>query len=338
MLEKRKPLKPSLAAEVKGVESEIDNLPKRVSRYGKAKARAHEMQEFLKPLDLYQAEYLKLAGCANWLKFRNYYSVDKVRLHQASLCRKTLLCPLCAVLRGSKYLRAYLDRFNFIMSENEDLRASMITLTVKNGPDLTERYEHLKKSIQRLGKSRRNAKAKGTQSEWGKILGLVGSYEFTKKKNGWHPHVHVWALHRDPVYQVLLKKQWQKITGDSYIVDVTPAIHPDNPVEDFVEVFKYALKFSELSLADNLHAYGVLTGKRLIFSTGLFRGVKIPESMMDEPLKDTDLPFIEYMFRYVDKAGYSLDKSSLNEGTGSPPVRNLRSTAGSTQGSTQVSS
>ena len=42
-----------------------------------------------------------------------------------------------------------------------------------------------------------------------------------------------------------------------------------------MEVFKYAVKFSDLSLDDNWHAAQLLKGKRLLNSFGLFRGVEV---------------------------------------------------------------
>lgn len=306
--EKENPLNPGLAAEVSGDNQGIDNLPKRVGRYSKAKSRSREMQAFLKGQDLYEPEYLKLKECGNFLLFHNYYTVGKVRLHHASLCRKHLLCPFCAILRASKFTRKYVERFEFLKSENKALRASMVTFTVKNGSDLNERYGHLKCCYKKLEQSRRDSKRHGYNSEWGKALGLVGTYEFTNKGKGWHPHMHILVLHTEKIWSGPIAKQWKRITGDSMMVDVTPLHNPDEPIKDFIEVFKYSLKFSEMSLADNLKAYNVLTGQRLVFSAGLFRGVKVPDNWMDEPLDPADLPYIELYYNYYDGVGYRLDK------------------------------
>jgi hypothetical protein len=306
MLEKRDPQMSGLAAETNGGNQEIENLPKRVDRYGQAKARSREMQAFLRDQPLYVDEYRKLRDCGNWLLFRHYYTVGKVRLHNACLCRKHLLCPLCAILRASKFLRRYVERFRFVNAENEALRASMVTLTVKNGKRLRERFEHLKSSYAKLEKARRNAQERGHNTEWGKVLGLVGTYEFTNKGKGWHAHMHILVLHREKIYTGSLAKLWKRITGDSMMVDITPLHHPDAPEMDFLEVFKYSLKFSEMSLDDNLHAYMVLSGKRLVFSAGLLRGVKVPENYMDDAIDPADLPYIEMMYRYQDGSGYNL--------------------------------
>jgi hypothetical protein len=118
--------------------------------------------------------------------------------------------------------------------------------------------------------------------------------------------MHILVLHTEKIYTGSLSKQWKQITGDSMMVDITPFYHQDSPEIDFLEVFKYSLKFSEMSLEDNLKAYDVLTGKRLVFSAGLLRGVKVPESLMDEPIDPADLPYIELLYNYNEKNGYQL--------------------------------
>lgn len=64
-----------------------------------------------------------------------------------------------------------------------------------------------------------------------------------------------------------------------------------------MEVFKYAVKFSDLTLADNWHAAQRLKGKRLLNSFGLFRGVEVPDSLLDEPLDG--LPYWDRFYRYL---------------------------------------
>ncbi len=95
----------------------IEALPRRVDRYGKAKNRALDVAEYIGQLARSQPGQRSLkdlsdrvAGCGDYLVFRHYYTVDKVRLHGAQLCMKHLLCPLCANRRGSRALKAYLVR------------------------------------------------------------------------------------------------------------------------------------------------------------------------------------------------------------------------------------
>jgi hypothetical protein len=246
-------------------------------------------------------EAAKLEGCANYLLFRHYFTVDKVRLHAASFCKKHLLCPMCAIRRGSKMLAAYLERFEAVRADAPYLRPYLVTLTVKNGPDLAERLRHLRSAMRRMTQARRDyLKRGGFCPQFVKSQGGFHSIEVTNKGQGWHPHVHmIWMCASAPD-QAALSAEWKDWTVDSFIVDVRP-LH--DPVEGFLEVCKYALKFSDLSPADNWHAYEVMSGQRLIDSHGVFRGVEIPDSLTDAPLDD--LPFIELLYRYVIGSGYS---------------------------------
>jgi hypothetical protein len=93
-----------------------------------------------------------------------------------------------------------------------------------------------------------------------------------------------------------LSREWHAVTGDSYVVDVRP-ISQEDPASGFVEVFKYAVKASDMELHDTVHAHQMLKGKRLIASAGCFRGVDVPEELTDEPLDE--LPFVEMLFRHL---------------------------------------
>jgi hypothetical protein len=286
-----------LAGEVELGADGAEALPRRLERYAKARERAIQMAEYCQDQEQTK-EYTLLDGCGNFLLFRNYYTVDKVRLHAARLCRKHLLCPLCAIRRGSKALSAYLDRYQTIKAEKPFLVPYFVTFTVKNGDDLWERFTHLRQNIQRMNKRRTGSRQ---TSEVRKAEGAVWTYEVTNKGKGWHPHVHAVWLCSTPPDEAKLKAEWENLTGDSFQVKVVPM---SGEVDGFLEVFKYALKFGELSLADNWHAYKVLSGENLMASFGCFRGVIVPEALTDEPLDD--LPFVEQLYQYLPGAGYSV--------------------------------
>lgn len=277
-------------------------LPAKIARYSEARRKALQMQSFAENAG-HVKEAKKLADCANYLLFRHYYTVDKVRLHAASFCKKHLLCPMCAIRRGAKMLKAYLERYEAVRQDNPHLRPYLVTLTVKNGPDLGERLRHLRKSLKRMSEARRSYLSnpkRYSRVEFAASMGGFHSIEVTNKGQGWHPHVHmIWLCASEP-NQKALSAEWHAWTGDSFIVDVRP-LH--DPVEGFLEVCKYALKFSDLSPADNWHAYEVMSGQRLIDSHGLMRGVEIPENLLDESLDD--LPYVDLLYRYLEGVGYS---------------------------------
>lgn len=300
----------SVAAEI-GVQGGVEELPKRVDRYGKAKSSALDTAEYIQTHGGPQLQQLaqRVASCGEYLVFRHYFTVDQVKLHGARLCMKHLLCKLCAIRRGAKYLAAYLQRFELLRASNPRLRAYLVTLTVKDGDDLKERFDHLHKSQRELWKQ----KARGRGSPLDGVAGAVWSYE-VKRGSGsgkWHPHLHMIALaeHLDGEdYHEgtlgALSASWHNITGDSFMVNVKP-IDQDDPATGFVEVFKYAVKFSDQSHADTLHAFQVLRGKRLIASSGVFRGVPEPLDLLDDSEALEGLPYVTLFYRYL-PSGYTL--------------------------------
>lgn len=310
----------ALAGETSQGADDATALPNRLSRYSKAHHRAVDMAHYAAARDDVKLS-AKLKGCGSHLLFRHYYTVDKVRLHAAYFCKKHLLCPLCAIRRGAKMVKQYMDRLQVIHSENPSLKPYLVTLTVKDGHDLGERFQHLYRSVQRLHKCRTG---KGQYSEACKADGAVWSYEFKRGKNSglWHPHVHAVWLCETPPDQDALSSQWKAITKDSHIVDVRPFHDGQDVVDGFLEVFKYAVKFSDLPLDDNWHGYQTLSRKRLIASFGVFRGVDVPDELTDEGLDD--LPYVELMYRFVYGLGYSFSGTSFphkNQKTEKRPTR-----------------
>ena len=289
-------------------------LGERIARYGVAHARSQAMLEHLREAPSHASikTAAGLATCGNYLHFREYFTVGKVRLHSASFCRQHLVCPLCAIRRGAKALGAYLTRWQVLQQDRPDLRPYLLTLTVKNGDDLEERQAHLSKSLRKLLTHRRHFNGGIPRAPWTELCkaeGAVYTLELTNKGKGWHPHCHMIVLATSQPSQTDLSAEWHKITGDSMVVDCRPIL--GDPVEGFMEVFKYAVKFSDLTLADNWHAAQILKGKRLLNSLGLFRGVDIPESMLDEPLDG--LPYLDRFYRYLGDE-YQLDELRTKRG------------------------
>jgi hypothetical protein len=290
--------------------SGIENLPSRVGRYEKAKGRALDVADYIAQLGggpWSGVKRLRLSQCGDYLLFRHYLAADQVRLHAAQFCRYHLLCPLCAIRRGAKALEAYVPRYEAIRQEKPRLSPFLVTLTVKDGPDLLERFQHLRKGLQELAHRRRRARG---VSVWEGIAGAVWSYE-VKRGSGsglWHPHAHAFVLAETIPYQAELRREWHELTGDSFMCDVRPIV--GDVADGFCEVFKYAVKFSEMDLADTVHAATVLRGKRLISSSGAFYGVEVPEALEDEPLEG---PYVEMMYRYLAGRGYGVAGTLLGE-------------------------
>ena len=292
--------KPLTVADLGGETQEgfqTNQLGKRLGRYGKARENALQFRDFLLSVDENKLADA-LGDCGNYATFRDYFTIGQTRLANICTCKKHLICPLCAIRRGAKALRVYLARVESLMSADALLRPYMVTLTVKNGSDLEERFKHLSGHLRTYHRRRSRLRQSG---EVLKARSAVWSYEFTNKGKGWHPHVHaVWLCHEAPD-AFKLSEEWRVLTGDSFIVDVSPMNMAD-PVGGFCEVFKYALKFSDLADQDRLTAYRSLKGKRLQDSFGDLRGLDVEPSNSDELLEE--LPYIERLFFYQRGVGY----------------------------------
>ena len=303
--QEKSPFSDSLATEENGLG--IENLNQRLQRYAGAKSRALDMVDYIKTEEVSNNQTRKLttkiANCASYLVFKHYYTENRVILHGMKTCREQLLCPFCALRRGAKHVKAYWDKVELVKQSDPNLKLYFVTLTVKDGESLQERYNHLVKAERRYKQQRRDALKGQKFVEYAKALGGVGSVEFKRGKNSglWHPHMHmIWLCHEAPdAYK--LSQEWEGLTGDSFIVDVRP-MHGE--IDGFLETFKYALKFSDLPLADNWEAFQKLKGKRLINSFGVLRGVEVPEDLTDDDL-DEDLPYMLMLYNYRKGSGYN---------------------------------
>lgn len=311
--EKAKPLNPSQlgGTEEIGV-SELSRIGEKIKRYGTAKARNRQMADHLAQLSTQslaaKRQYGKLSHdlyeCASWLALHHYPSSGQTLVGRTVTCKKHLLCPVCAILRGGKLLKRYEERARHLAPSND---FELVTLTVKNGPDLWERYLHLKHAFKRL-----RTRGRDGYGPWANVAGAVWSTEFTySDEHGWHPHLHIIVAKAKGSAPFRygqgsdLSSTWHDLTGDSFIVHAAPInADPEHLPAALCEVLKYALKFSDLTVENNLHAYHTLRGKRLIQSSGCFFGLDLPDTdeLLDEPL---DERYIELLFRYT-STGYKI--------------------------------
>lgn len=293
-----------------------DTIEPRLERYAKAKKRSSLMAHYIfNALDVkvasdpdLQKKAIKIKKCGAWLHFKNYYTANEYRLVDANFCKVHLLCPFCAIRRASKHLGVYYQKYLQLIEQNPSLNPYLVTLTVKNGSDLPERFNHIKSCFKAYQKQRTNS-LKGDRSsvEFSKADSAVWSYEFKRGSGSglWHPHIHALWLCETPPDRLKLSDEWFSITGDSFVVDCRPVTSEGG----FVEVFKYALKFSDLPLEDNVEAYRCLSGKNLLGSCGGFRGLPEPEKLTDEELDF--LPFLDLFFKYLASGHYESTDSSI---------------------------
>lgn len=291
-----------------------------ITDYSLRKARAYQMSEYIntlrEPKRNIQTEkvYTNLKRCASYLVFHDYISIDEMRLVKTQTCKQHLLCPFCAMRRAGKFIAKNVSKLEAIISENPTKVPALVTFTVKNGPALAERFNHLRNAHRRLNRQRLDCINKAQKfTEWSKVAGGITSYEFTKKGEGeWHPHIHALVMLDGFIDQKALSEEWHDLTGDSFIVDIRRIKNKASSggldiASGLLEVCKYALKFHDMTLPDTWHAFQTLRTRRLVDSFGILRGVKNPENLLDDPL--ADLPYVERHYKYRHyKRAYELIK------------------------------
>ena len=317
---------------------------KRLARYSAAKTK---QEAVLSHILIRNKEGIKknlrkeanaLRDCGSFLIFRHYYSIDIYKMVAGCTCKKHLLCALCAIRRAAKYISIYSKKIESVLAESDtEFDKVMITFTIKNGENLSERFDHLLSSMGKLLQKRRASLLKNprTDTVMKLVSSAVYSYEITYKEDtGFHPHCHMIALIPKGLikfskteikgkscfvpwdFKESLIADWKAITGDSFILDVRriesevlpESLDPDLPLSQsenisdllraLVEVFKYALKMNDMDVEIQVDTYEALKGRRLIGSFGALYGVKIPKNLNDEPLDDAELPFIDLLYQY----------------------------------------
>lgn len=318
-------------------------LDKRLERYAKAKKRSRSVMDYIIHLmdestqsEISNEEYWELEKiydqmdeCGAFLLFRHFYTKGIHKLVGGCTCKRHLLCMLCAIRRGAKQMEAYQKKVEQVLSGNENQKLALITLTVKNGNDLLERYTHLTKSLKVLTDRRKFMLSgkKPIPTVFADIQGAVWTFEATNTGNGWHPHCHMlaivdrdidlgemelidgsWVKSRVGRFQNELTQEWQGVTGDSFIVDVRPIVEKsdtENMTGAFREVFKYALKTNDMTVENQYQAYKSLKGKRLIASLGSLYNVQVSGDLNDTVEEELRLsPYIDILFRYSETFGY----------------------------------
>lgn len=254
---------------------------RRLFRFACHKRRTDSLIRWLSSAGLLTPRLARLRSCHSWLLFEYLPQAGRLKLAQTRSCDLPLLCPLCAIRRAARASSVYRERAERLLKDDPELRLSYAVLTVVNRPDLAERFEHLQRQARRLLARRRAAESAGrghrqfADAEASSLAAAVaGAYSFEVKRGAnsreWHPHLNLLLLSKSLVDETALQHEWRQLTGDSWIVYCRP-----RPAEvgTFVEIFKYALKFSDLTPADTWEVYQRLRGRRLQGSFGSFRGL-----------------------------------------------------------------
>jgi len=223
----------------------------------------------------------------------------------ANLCTHRM-CHHCSRLRSRKLARRVRERVDELCGQGIR-RYALLTLTYRDGAALDGCVDRCWRDLQKL---RRRAL-------WASVLGSVASIEIKRgERSGlWHPHIHLLLARpscrclkgRRPedygqfcvhgriscphaLNQCCLVEAWREITGDSYVVDIRAVqADVDGDIGAAIrEVVKYCTKLTEVDAeerdggsSDVLEMHRAIRGRRLLGTTGVFRGLREPEGQED---------------------------------------------------------
>ena len=138
------------------------------------------------------------------------------------------------------------------------------------------------------------------------------SIETTYSQNGWNVHVNILACSsiefdydlvekidkngKKSFHSLELSLEWEKYTG-SFIHNISRLSFdtPEAIRKNLLEIFKYSVKFSELTSERLYDFYSFVCTKRLLGAMGCFYGLNLDVHLKGDNEPDTE--FIEYLYQ-----------------------------------------
>ncbi len=237
----------------------------------------------------------RMRECCNMIAFRRYLDTGNVQLVSSNFCKYDRICIACATKRAMRMIKKFSQGIEENWLYSKKWYYIVLTISHKEWDKLSDLMDRLMLYKEKLARAYRNSKRDNQKSKsfFTQFDGMVMSIEIAHKwKNGWHPHINILACSNNDIpteskfvkwntNQQLLD-EWKEITsGTSYIHNIRPIeVKKDHFSRSGIgEVFKYAIKFSDLSMEQlaevmvNQHKH-----KYRFFATyGIFRGWKIWE-------------------------------------------------------------
>lgn len=283
------------------------NTPKRLPLVRRTLYKLQKSQQLKKKLFAYLEEHNskllkhsskanRIKDCCNVVAFRENLETWKRELLNANFCKYDRICIACATKRAIRMIK----RFEQGIKENNlySKKRYYIVLTIKHTKEdsLSDLLEKLMKGKDKLARNFRNSKRENHKNksffhyfDW-----MVISIEVSHKGEYWrHPHINILACtdydipietgkYRRWTTNEHLKQERMGITWDSYIHNIRKI----NVVSDYFttswigEVFKYAIKFSDLEVPQLAEIMNIQNKKwyRFFSTYGIFRGRKVDDN------------------------------------------------------------
>lgn len=187
-------------------------------------------------------------------------------------CCHHRLCKPCSTARAA----VIAGNLQSYIAESGRVEMSFLTLTLKvNSLSLREQLDRIYKCF---GDLRRR------KSWLSHVKGGAAFLEVKLGKNsgGWHVHLHI-IIESDYWSQADISHEWYAVTGDSYITDISRLDDDGQKVRYAAKYGAKALDHSVIAIPDKLdEAVCSLKGRRVCFTFGTWRGLKLEERPTDD--------------------------------------------------------
>lgn len=297
----------------------IFSLPRRLDRYAGKVSRSIQMGQWIASQARWKNWHpvgRRVAACGSYLQFHEYFRKDAIRLIAANNCCNALLCPFCAGLRGARHLKKAIQKIRAVMTDGAKLVPYLWTVTIKDESGCKAMYKRLRGLIGKVLQMRRDSfKANRVASAWAGFDGGIISVEVKKGKNSkqWHLHAHAIILGASGLDPVTFQRAWSDLVGYWAQSDLQPLrcteqllADRDSPeteaalAKDLQEVFKYAVKCSDMDPEDNFEAFRELQGQRLIRTFGSLYGLKLADDDVVDTVDDLEgEPYRDLWFNLI---------------------------------------
>lgn len=226
-----------------------------------------------------------MKDCNNRIEYTYCRECGSMHIRKTNLCRDRL-CPVCNWRLSLQRIGDTLQVLDYLQQTRGEVRAAMLTLTVKNVPaaELGDTITTMLRGWDRLLK-RRNVQ------KW--VAGYARSLELTLGSDGsYHPHIHVFIIwaegYKKDISQHEWTDMWKAAVEAEYkhiIVDIRSAYSRkktdsewEKLVQATLECTKYAVKSKALLAIpehDLIAVADALKGRRLISYGGCIRQARV---------------------------------------------------------------
>jgi Replication protein. len=237
----------------------------------------------------------RITECCNLISFRRYLETGDIQLVSANFCKYDRICVACATKRAMRAIKKFSQGIEENNLYGKKWYYIVLTISHKQDDTLEELMKRLMTYKDRLAKAYRNSKRKEqkTKSFFSLFDWMIISIEIAHKGTNWrHPHINILACGDSDIpieakyfhgttNSQLLEERRKLTDGTSYIHNIRKIeVKKDHFSRSWIgEVFKYAIKFSDLSMeqlaevmvAQHKHQY------RFFATYWIFRGWKLGE-------------------------------------------------------------